>query len=77
MDLPKLSFVDGAHDRIGSDVRDNNVDVPTCAVAAGVRHEQDTAERRAERDAKAEHSDGEGCSQGTVEIDTGRGWEEW
>ena len=77
MHLPELSFIDGAYHRVGSDVGDDNVNVPTCAVATGVRHEEDTAERGAERDAEAEHRNGEGCSQGAVKIDTGRGREEW
>lgn len=77
MHLPELSFVDDAYHRVGSDIRDDDINVPTSAVAAGVRHEKDTTERGTERDAKAEHRDGEGCSQGAVKIDTGRGWEEW
>ena len=76
MHLPELGFVDGAHGRVGLDVRNDGVDVPPIALATDIRHEQDAAESGAERDAKAEHRDGERRGQSTVEMDAGGGWEE-
>ena len=76
MHLPELGFVDSMHSRIELDIRDDGVDVLAVATAANIRHEQDAAQSGPERDAEAEHRDGERCGQGTIKIDAGVGREE-